>query len=377
MSIHDAVEAQIRQSQKMEAIGRLAGGIAHDFNNLLTVILTYCDFISSDSDTSEEGRENATQIKIAAERAVSLTRQLLAFSRQQILQLTVLDLNELVAGMQHLLSRLIMTHVKIEIRLDDEPAWIRADKGQMEQVVLNLCINASDAMHDRGHLTIETFRNSANEVVLRISDTGEGIPDDIMPYIFDPFFTTKPRGKGTGLGLATVYGIIKQTGGRIDVTSQVGEGAIFTAVFPAAPPLENGEPEGKVADIPPAGTETILVVEDDEYLRRALQRMLEQLGYSVVAAVSGSQAVEVADTFSEEIDMVLSDVMMPDFNAAQFLGWIAEKIPKARILLMSGHTNEDVVDIYGSAQAGEIKHPFIQKPFSLLELAQKVREVLA
>jgi PAS domain S-box-containing protein len=380
-----SLEAQFQQAQKMEAIGRLAGGVAHDFNNLLTVILGFCELLISDRGPTDPHRADIAEIQKAGQRGAELTRQLLAFSRKQIIEPTLLDLNEVVAGMQALLGRLIGEDVKVVFLLRPGLAPVRADRGQVEQVVMNLAVNARDAMPKGGTLTIESANVVLDEnyakahldvesgayVVLTVTDSGTGMPLEVQARLFEPFFTTKEPGKGTGLGLATVYGIVRRSGGTIGVYSEVGKGSAFNVYFPrASDPARVAE-----AAIPPvrtrSETETILLVEDESSLRTLTKRMLERQGYTVFVASRAEEALRVFDQNSG-IDLLLTDVVMPGASGPELAGQLVQKLPSLRVLYMSGYT-EDVIVQQGVLLPGI---SFLNKPFTSRSLNEKIRELL-
>ncbi|MBM3891054.1 MAG: PAS domain S-box protein, partial [Verrucomicrobia bacterium] len=319
------LEEQFRQSQKMEAVGRLAGGVAHDFNNLLMAILGYSDMILGERELGGKIRESAEEVKAAAERAASLTRQLLAFSRRQMLAPQVINLNAIVTGIENMLRRLIGEDIALIIRLKEPLRHVKADPNQIEQVILNLAINARDAMPRGGKLIIETNEVSFDEahcrrnrelqpgayVVLLMSDTGSGMPAEVLDHLFEPFFTTKQQGKGTGLGLATVYGIVKQSGGDIGVYSEVGFGTTFKVYLPAAKTGKTEMNGLRVRTDSHRGTETILLVEDDEGVRRLVRETLKHLGYTVLEASDGAEAIERFGREPQQVHLMITDVVMP------------------------------------------------------------------
>jgi two-component system cell cycle sensor histidine kinase/response regulator CckA len=381
-----ALGEQLRQAQKMEAVGRLAGGIAHDFNNLLTAILSYVDFLLLSLGSDHPAREDAEEVRRAALKAADLTRQLLAFSRRQVLQPKLLDLNTIVVEMEKLLRRLIGEDVVLLTSLAGGLGVVRADPSQLEQVIVNLSVNARDAMPAGGTLTIETANVEAGGihgqgrvavapgryVMLRMRDTGEGMDARTQARLFEPFFTTKEQGRGTGLGLATVYGIVKQSGGYIWVDSERGKGTTFTVHLPrveaagtaAGPPAAHRES--------PRGAETILLVEDDDAVRDLCRRALVAQGYRVLEASNGEQALELAEEHGGPIHLLLTDVVMPGINGRELAERLGATRPDAALLFVSGYT-EDVM-VHRGAQEADI--PFLQKPFTPAGLLGKVREVL-
>jgi two-component system, cell cycle sensor histidine kinase and response regulator CckA len=383
-----ALEQQLRQSQKMEAIGRLAGGVAHDFNNLLMVISGYSEFLLDRLGGDATLRGPAQEIARAAERATSLTRQLLAFSRKQMLAPKILDLNEVVSENLKMLNRLIGEDIELIMTPAASLGAVRADVGQIEQVIMNLAVNARDAMPSGGKLTLQTSNVSLDEeharsnppfrpgnyVMLALSDTGAGMDSEIQSHIFEPFFTTKGP-KGTGLGLSTVYGIVKQSGGYIWVSSAPGKGTTFKIYLPrVAEAAESTVKMAPVAEAKPAapGNETILLVEDEINLRYLARQFLEKQGYRVIEAADGAVAIQIAVAHQGVIDLLLTDVIMPGMNGRELAQRISEIRPKVKILYMSGYT-ENVIGRNGTLDAG-IR--LLQKPFTLRELNSQVREAL-
>lgn len=378
------LEEQLRQSQKMEAVGRLAGGVAHDFNNLLTVINGYSEIILASSDDHGATRSMLEEVHKAGKRAADLTRQLLAFSRQQILQPKVIDLNDVVAELAKMLRRMIGEDVELVIVPGPRLARVKADPGQIEQVIMNLAINARDAMPTGGRLTIETCNQTFSRgiardgakirpgqyVVLSVSDTGCGMSPDVSAHVFEPFFTTKEH--GTGLGLPTVYGIVEQSGGHIELETTAGRGTTFRAYLPAVDPGTLGNKKGSSAENMPRGTETVLVVEDEEGVRLLTQLMLQQLGYKVLTANCAQQAITVCQQAGPAISLVLADVVMPGQSGRSLIEQLQQQNPNLKAIYMSGYTDDSVVR-HGVMQD---RVNFIQKPFSAAALAAKVREVL-
>jgi len=379
------LQKQMQQSQRLESIGNLAGGIAHDFNNLLTVIRGYCGMYLA-RPTGDESTVNAMQqIDAAASRAAALTSQLLAFSRRQVLQARVLNLNHIVQDVQSLLHRLLTEDIEILTVLDPELSSVKADQSQMEQVIMNLVVNARDAMPEGGKLTIETANVVLDEhyakerdiapigpaVMLAISDNGQGIDKELMAHIFEPFFTTKPHGKGTGLGLSTVYGIVKQSGGYIWVYSEPGRGTSFKIYLPRAdgtPAPLSYAPERVAAN----GSETILLVEDDEALRGMVQTILTDSGYSVLSATTPETALRVCHQNAGAIHMLLTDVIMPGMNGRELARRAAAECPNMRVLFMSGYTTNAIVH----QGVLDVDVEFLQKPFTAEALRARVRQVL-
>jgi CheY-like chemotaxis protein len=361
-------------------VGQLAGGVAHDFNNLLTAILGSTDLLLMDLPQEDPRREDLLAIRDAGERAATLTRQLLAFSRRQVLQPRVIGLNQVVAGMGKLLPRLIGEDIRLDLALAPDLASVSADPGQIEQVILNLAVNARDAMPDGGRLTIATAnavldavfaaRNpivqTGTYVRLSVTDTGQGMDEETLARVFEPFFTTKGPGKGTGLGLATVYGIVKQSGGYIFVRSQPGEGTTFDVYLPAVPPSAEEPTSAPPPDQPGEGSETILLAEDDAAVRSLARRALEQYGYRVLEAANGREAVDLMRQHQNEIDLLLTDIVMPEMSGRRSAEHNLQTRPDIKVLFMSGYAGPDQPD--GRAM--------VQKPFTPESLARRVREVL-
>ena len=377
-------EEQLRQAQKMESIGTLAGGIAHDFNNLMTAVTGYSDLALRDP-LEVSLRSKIEEIKKAGERAASLTRQLLAFSRKQMLQPEILDLNAVVNGLIRMLPRLIGEHIVVRLKLSGNLGRIKADPGQVEQVLLNLAVNARDAMPDGGHLTIETrnvhFSDRASKagstiepghyVMLGVSDEGLGMDAETQQHIFEPFFTTKEVGKGTGLGLSTVYGIVRQSGGNIWLDSEIGKGASFNIYLPCLDDVTPAAAETAVM-AGPNGNETVLLVEDEEQVRNLSKEILESHGYSVLVAPGGAEGLRIGEEFDGRIDLVLTDVIMPRMGGKELINRLKAVRPETKVLYMSGFTDDAIVH-----QGALDDHVFfLQKPFSPDCLAIKVREVL-
>jgi len=380
------LEEQLRQSQKMESVGRLAGGIAHDFNNLLTVVTGYSELLLGRLGDDSPLRKDVEEVKLAGERAASLTQQLLAFSRRQVLQPKVLDLNEVVSRMEKMLRRLIGENVELRTNPGAELWSVKADPGQVEQVVVNLVVNARDAMPDGGKLVIETENVLLDEeysrghlpvppgpyVKLAISDTGVGMDEKTMSRIFEPFFTTKESGKGTGLGLSTVYGIVKQSGGYIWAYSEPGKGSTFKVYFPRTEDLAE-DPHKAISPVEDLrGENTVLVVEDEESIRKFACAVLGGYGYPVLAARDGEDALRIMGEFEGEISLLLTDVVMPRMGGRELFDRIRERNPAIKVLFMSGYTDDAIVH-HGALDPGTA---FLQKPFSAISLARKVKEVL-
>ena len=380
------LEAQLRQAQKMEAIGRLAGGVAHDFNNILTVIWGYSNLLLMRLSSSDPMRKSVEGIAYAGERAADLTRQLLAFSRQQVIQPNVLDLNTVIADMQKMIQRMIGEDIELITALGPELGRIRADRSQIEQVLMNLAVNARDAMPQSGTVIIETANVEFDEhfaslhpgarpgsyVMVAVSDTGIGMDEDTRAHLFEPFFTTKEQGKGTGMGLATVYGIVKQSEGFIWVYSEPGKGTTFKIYLPqVSAPLAPTSAKGPAAQLS-YGAETILVVEDEDAVRALMQGILVSLGYTVLEARGGDEALGIADRHSEPIHLLLTDVIMPKLSGPEVAERLAGRCPAMKVLYISGYTDRTI------GHRGILKEgvAYIQKPFTPFTLSHKVREVL-
>jgi len=378
------LEAQLAQAQKMEAIGRLAGGVAHDFNNLLTVILSYSDLLLEDLPADSSDREDVTQIRKAAQGASELTRQLLAFSRQQVLQPRVVDINASVSGIERLLTRVLREDIKLACTLATDAGMIRVDPGQLEQVIMNLAVNARDAMPGGGLLTIETANVDLDAdylrahpmakpgpyVMLAVTDTGMGMDAATQARIFEPFFTTKDVGKGTGLGLATVQGIVQQSGGFIWVYSEPDHGTVFKIYLPRVDEAPSEEAVTNADDV--RGTETILIAEDVPAVRAVTREMLKRYGYHVLEAADGLTALQVAADYTDTIHLLLTDVVMPDLNGRDLAERFRTLRPAMKVVFMSGYTDDAVVR-HGILQEGIA---YLQKPFTPVSLAKKVRVVL-
>jgi PAS domain S-box-containing protein len=380
------LEQQLRQAQKMEAVGRLAGGVAHDFNNMLTIISGYSGLLIEHPGIAEPLRGYVDEIRNASGRAASLTRQLLAFSRQQVLAPRVLDLNSVVSNIQKMLKRLIGEDIDLVTALGESLWPIMADPGQLEQVLMNLAVNARDAMPDGGVVTIETSNVKMDAasaqahfplkpgpyVLLTFSDTGVGMDAETQARIFEPFFTTKEVGKGTGLGLAMVYGIVKQSGGYIWVSSDVGKGTTFRIYLPRTevevvdPSSGRGRPEAL------RGTETLLLAEDDDSVRELVRNVLRENGYKVLEASRGEEALELSELFAGKIDLLVTDVVMPQMNGRELARQLLNQRPQTKVLYISGYA-DNAVFYPGGLDAGGA---FLQKPFTPEALTRKVREVL-
>ncbi|HEV8498776.1 MAG TPA: ATP-binding protein, partial [Gemmatimonadaceae bacterium] len=378
------LEEQLRQSQKMEAIGTLAGGVAHDFNNILTVISSYANLLLAAGPDAND-RADLEEISTAARRATALTRQLLTFTRRDVVRLESVNVNDVVGGMESMYRRLLATNIELVVKLDDRIGLVLADVSQVEQLLMNLVVNASDAMPDGGTLIIETQSAELDEVyaqthadvkpgayvMLAVSDSGIGMDAATISKIFEPFFTTKPVGRGTGLGLATVYAIVKQLGGHVWVYSEPGQGAAFKIYLPreAARQASSAVSRAKPAA---ARTGTVLLVEDDEAVRKAVRRMLEKAGYVVLEAEDAEVGFRVAAERTGSIDIVVTDLMMPGMSGSEFASRLAEAHPGLRVVLTSGYTDDAVVrrGLLGAA------HAFLQKPFTSDQLTNVISELL-
>ena len=384
------LELQFRQAQKMEAVGQLAGGVAHDFNNLLTVIISYSQMLAAEMDESSTALSDVREIRRAAERAALLTKQLLAFSRQQVLQPHTLDLNQVIGGLEQMLCRLLREDITIALSLDPLLGSVAADPGQIEQIVMNLVVNARDAMPNGGSLSIETanvdfetsYQLRANEtpieagpyVMIAVSDNGAGMTREVQSRVFEPFFTTKPAHLGTGLGLSTVYGIVKQSGGHLAMFSEPDHGTIFKIYLPRidAVPDRLSYDEGVLDVCSKGGGETVLIVEDDVALRIVACRSLVERGYVVLEAVNGLAALELCAQHQGSIDLVVTDMVMPEMSGAELAERIGPTFPDIRVLLMSGYTRDE------AARRGiaSERYSFLEKPFTPTRFASRVREVL-
>jgi two-component system cell cycle sensor histidine kinase/response regulator CckA len=380
------LEAQLIQAQKMEAIGRLAGGVAHDFNNMLTVINGYSELILARMDPGDASRRDLEEIFNAGKRAAGLTRQLLAFSRRQILQPSTLDLNSILQGLERMLSRLIGEDIQLHLRLSPLLHPVNADAGQIEQVVVNLVVNARDAMPRGGKITLETLNadldasfvaahselRAGPHALLLVTDTGTGMTPEVKAHLFEPFFTTKEQGKGTGLGLSTVLGIVQQCGGSIGVSSESGWGTTFRIYLPraekalaAAGPPGSGSSESR-------GVETVLIAEDMETVRRLTRAVLEGAGYAVLVAKDGTEALRIAEERGNPIHLLLSDMVMRTMSGPELASLVRRSHPETRVLFMSGYTDRGIVEMERDVQGAA----FIQKPFTIDGLRRKVRDVL-
>jgi two-component system cell cycle sensor histidine kinase/response regulator CckA len=380
------LEDQFRQAQKMEAVGRLAGGIAHDFNNLLMVISGYTEVVLGQLSVGNPLHAKAEAIQQASDRATTLTRQLLAFSRKQLLELKVIDVNAIVADMERLLRPLIGEHIELTTSLAPAVGCTRADAGQLEQVIMNLVVNAKDAMPNGGKISIRTssvtlddsyrpentFIKNGPYIMISVSDTGEGMDRETQARIFEPFFTTKEKGKGTGLGLSTVYGIIKQSGGYVFVQSEPARGTVFTIYFPRV-----DEPSDAVGAAPVplsavGGSETVLLVEDEDSVRQLVRETLESRGYRVLEAANGNAALALAANHPDPIHVVITDVVMPGLNGHELVQQLQLARPGLKVLYLSGYAQ----DAFPATAAAASQKTFLQKPFTLQSLTRKVREIL-
>jgi len=377
---------KLLQAQKMEAVGRLAGGIAHDFNNLLTVIGGYCEIARQELLEKDPVRARIDEIANATRQAADLTSKLLAFSRKQVLMPRIIDVNDLLRTSRGMIARLVGEDIELVTRLDTFAGNIKADPGQIEQVLMNLVVNARDAMPNGGRLTIQTIclticndnameyagMQAGDYVQVSVSDTGHGIDRDMLPHIFEPFFTTKEVNKGTGLGLSTVYGIVKQSSGYITCSSEPGKGTTFTILFPKT--TQASEPAVASVEETTAfhGSETILLVEDDDSVRRMTEMMLENIGYIVIPAQGGTEALATMRVKKDEIDLLVTDVVMPQMNGQELAKKLSLMNPKLKVLFLSGYT-QDAIGHHGMLDPGV---NFLQKPFTSRELLSKIREIL-
>jgi two-component system, cell cycle sensor histidine kinase and response regulator CckA len=380
------LQRQLIHSQKMEAVGRLAGGVAHDFNNLLMIIRGYADLVLAGLNKNHPHYNHILQIDQAGKRAEALTRQLLAFSRKQVLQPKVLSLLTTIPGIEQMLLRLIGENITLELKLEESTGLIKADEGQIEQVLFNLVVNARDAMPDGGTLTIES-RNvqldgmysrmesdipAGSYVVLTVTDTGIGMDQNTLSQIFEPFFTTKPKGHGTGLGLSTAYGIIKQSGGEITAYSDPGRGTCFKIHLPRIDSALGVQPSGETGPPPACGHETILIVEDEDHVREMIVEALSRCGYRMLSAPDGPTALARYAHGAMQVDLVVTDVMMPKMNGKEFARQFILEQPQAKILYMSGYTDDVILE------HGELKPDtqFIHKPFTQGDLIRKILEIM-
>jgi signal transduction histidine kinase/ActR/RegA family two-component response regulator len=382
---HRTLEEHLRATQKLEAIGRLAGGIAHDFNNLMTVALTSCDLLSRNPSLTPDALELVDCIRDAGERATTLTKQLLAYSRKQVLRAQILNLNQLIQEVERLLRRLISESIDLGTVLAPDLRCVKADSGQMQQVLLNLVVNARDAMPDGGRLTLITSNVYLDEeyththpgtmagphVRLAVQDTGCGMSEATLTRIFEPFFTTKEVGKGSGLGLATVYGIVKQSGGHVEVFSHPGRGSTFVISLPAVEAgVEDLEPGGYSVELPRGG-EVILLVEDEEAVRAVTGQLLQGQGFDVLIAGSPQEALVLAEQMGRPIDLLITDIIMPGMNGRMMAERLLVRFPAMKVLYLSGYNN-DVLTRHGIDPGAA----FLPKPYPAATLMSKVREIL-
>lgn len=386
ITLRRKLEEQLRQSQKMDAIGQLAGGVAHDFNNILAAIMMQTEVANTFAGVPPPVQELLKDIEVAAERAATLTRQLLAFSRQQVMQPRPVDLNEIVTSLAKMLQRFLGEQVRIQIHLHPSPLITHADAGMLDQAVMNLAVNARDAMPMGGRLIIETVERfitpeevdsmpdlaPGRYVCLRVSDTGYGIPRENLPRIFEPFFTTKDPGKGTGLGLATVFGIVQQHRGLIKVYSEIGRGTSFQIFLPAVAASNEALGREGAKPKPRGGTETILVVEDESGVRLLTQMMLVRHGYNVLEASGGAEALRVWDEHKDRIHLLLTDMVMPDMNGRELALQLQKRDPGLKVIFTSGYSAEIAAGDF-KLQEGQ---NFLQKPWSMYQLLDTVRQFL-
>jgi nitrogen-specific signal transduction histidine kinase/CheY-like chemotaxis protein len=382
------VEEHLRRAERMQAAGKLAGGVAHEVNNMMTGVIGFSEFLLRSLDPADPRRADVEEVIKAGSRAADVTRQLLAFTRQQFLRPQIVEINAVVTEMEKMLRRSLGEDKQLELRLSPKAGQLRADRGQLEQVLINLVLNARDAVTGHGRVTVETAgavwdsayaqRHEGVEiplgryVMLAVSDTGCGMEPDVQARIFEPFFTTKPIGQGTGLGLSTVYGIVKQSGGFVWVYSEPGQGSVFKVYLPEARASRMTEAPPEPAPVPRGGSETILVIEDEEIVRHLASRGLRDHGYTVIDARNGAEAFQYIQEHPGTVDLVLSDVVMPEMGGRELAQSLALSDPDLPILFMSGYTGEDVVQ-RGLLDPGA---PFQQKPFTPAALASKVRSLL-
>jgi two-component system cell cycle sensor histidine kinase/response regulator CckA len=382
------LEEELHHSQKMDAIGRLAGGVAHDFNNMLTAISCYSEMLRDDFQPGDQRREDLDEIVKTTRRAAALTSQLLAFSRKQVLQPKIINANTVVGEIERMLGRLIGEDIRLMVERDTRLWPVRADPGQLGQVLMNLAVNARDAMPNGGVLTIETANlELANPivhrhgvvppgsyVVIRVSDTGSGIEEEVQEHVFDPFFTTKQLGRGTGLGLSTVYGIVTQSGGHVQLQSEPAQGAVFTILLPRERDGESAAPDHPQSEaFSSSSPARILVVEDDPTVRRLVTGILQRSGHQVVTAADGESALRLLEQSSEPIQLAILDVVMPGMNGREVAEQLATNAKDVPVLYMSGYTDDEVIH----RGVRDLSSRFIQKPFTAAELTRKVDEVLS
>jgi nitrogen-specific signal transduction histidine kinase/ActR/RegA family two-component response regulator len=386
ISERKTLEVKLQQAAKMEAVGRLAGGVAHDFNNLLTIINGYGELVLDSLNSDDPMRGHLNEIMKAGDRAASLTRQLLAFSRQQVLAPQVLDLNALVADVEKMLRRLIGEDIELAMVRDSALGQVKADPGQIEQILMNLAVNARDAMPEGGKLVIETANVELDDtyadrhtvvtpgryVMLAVTDTGTGMDAETQSHIFEPFFTTKEKGSGTGLGLAMVYGTVKQSGGYVWVYSELGQGTTFKIYLPRVEEVAESVLGSEVRGRPVTGSETILLVEDEGAVRALATKVLQDLGYKVLASGSPEDSFQIGERHTGPIDLLLTDVVLPGMSGREVAEHLVRLRPTLKVLYMSGYTDYAVAR-HGVLEPGTA---FLQKPFTPANLARKVREVL-
>ena len=379
-------EEQLRQAQKLEAVGRLAAGVAHDFNNILTVITGHSELLLRQLSAEDPRRKNAEQIEKSAYMAAALTRQLLTFSRKQVIEPRVLNLNAVIVTIEKMLRRLIGEDIEFRTLLDSAAAYIKADPGQIEQVIMNLAVNARDAMPSGGKLTITTANTTLDKnhlknfpdlcagdyVMIAIADTGTGMSEEVKAHLFEPFFTTKPPGKGTGLGLATCFGIVKQNTGLINVHSELGRGTTFNLYFPRVETALEPPPVRVIPTEAAGGSETVLLVEDEPVLRGLAVATLREKGYRVLEAVNGEEALRMARQHDGKIDLLLTDVVMPVMGGKEMADALRTSHPDTKVLFTSGYT-KDALGHEGVVRPGIV---FLQKPYLTAALTRKVREAL-
>ena len=382
-----ALQGQLDQSRRLESVGQLAGGIAHDFNNILGVILNYAEFVGEELEPGSQASNDVEEIRRAAERAAALTRQLLIFSRREVVKPESLDLSEVIEGLENLLHRALGERVELETRFGAGLLPVDADPGQIEQVLVNLSVNARDAMPEGGRLMIEVDNAELDSeyaymhpdtepgryVRLKVSDTGTGMDKQTTERAFEPFFTTKGKGEGTGLGLATVYGIVTGAGGRIDIYSELGIGTTIKVHLPASEKAGGRLDEDRTRGRPAGGGEVVLVVEDEPDVRRMAERILSRGGYSVLGTSNGEEAIDVCRREGRQVDLVLTDVIMPGMLGTELVERVRELRPGARIVFMSGYSHQVLAPEGLAEQDGAA---FVEKPFSATELLRAVREVL-
>ena len=386
VSTHRRFEQQLREAQKLDSVGQLAGGIAHDFNNLLTVINGSCSMLLTSMGSDDPHKVKVEMIKEAGDRAAVLTHQLLAFGRQQVLVPKILNLNDVVASMGRLLGELIGEDIELLMVLDATPVYVKVDSGQMEQVIMNLAVNSRDAMPCGGKMTITTKNIEIHDheacadhaaidhpsVMLAVSDTGEGMDGVTQQHIYEPFFTTKAVGKGTGLGLSMIHGIVMQSGGRIACSSEIGKGTTFRIYFPRVTPKEAVSPPLPTHTEAAGGSETVLLVEDENLVRKLVRTILESRGYLVLEAPGGEEAFHICRSYQEPIHLLITDVVMPKMKGKEVADRLRSIYPEMKVLFVSGYTS-DMIDQHGILESGT---HFLQKPFAPVDLLNRVRELL-